>query len=1069
MKNPGNSGKPRKAVVEVCSTLHQTYAGFIPALVEALTRVLEAPPGPEASYDCKRGAACLLTELFLCRAHNDTEAILGMVKTLAKTFMGGGAVTKEPALEAGALLVAFARMRGSPAREEQYGIPETLQEPIEIPEGLEVPDTTSRLVCLAEARVALARRELEGVASAVQPSARFSSFKELDAKLQSGLEHCSKGMAEAFVEQGSCLRDLEAAKAKNVASHGACTESLRLRHKEAKRLFEALKKNAEGMAEALGEERPTMSEDCTAEDEADSNIFIMRSSDLDNIEGEKLFDCEEARLFYEELPNVAHLAAELHTHPGQEGGEADDGGLGQPRGALEEPSGKMEDWGVHVQQMKLLENGTETDSDRRDRLLLQLPKVTGREECDDLSIQLCRLCSKFSHVDSKSSRMAVYKALYPCPWRQMELVPYYARVAATLAQEMPEDFKDSLASHVQRDFFRMCSTKMQYTVEPRICNARMVAELTKFQIMPPIVALKCFRALLDDFSHHNIDVVAALLESVGGFLYRNPATYLRMRNILDILMKLKTVKNLDPRQEHLIDNAYYTCVPPNQTAKKYLGSPLEEYIRDLLSRQARGTVNDVARQLRKMNWDEHQNVAFLVHTMLDVSQGRYSRVPWLARLTHSIGKYRRDFPVFLLDALLEEIRCGLETNSSSMMQTRVAQMRFLGILGGHTGGGRQVVCPLPVVLKALHLIISFGNIGDTNISEAFDPPMDFFRVRLVVSALEGLREAGNMIEENYGRYSVLRRFLLHFRLYILQKGEPPVDLAQRIDDIYAIFWDEKEKPSTATVDAAAAAVRDCEQKGFFEKLTDFSRNGGAKDTFGPSPESDMSEGSEDEDSIGGGLLGSDDEGEGGSSTSGSEVYDSSKGFYGVLQNGGSDSESLESLSSDEGFDECDLSCSASLSGDSNAGDQPTEKDLAEFDRELKSLMQESVGAAKLQPTVVNMVAAPTTAFVRASSTDPRGPGGETDDPVGNAAVQPSMLFHFMARRGGKTFTRELEVPLENKIAQASQNRDAEAAEERSEIKRLVLKSRQQQVEDEEQLVGTVLLSTWQHKSSHAGG
>jgi hypothetical protein len=271
------------------------------------------------------------------------------------------------------------------------------------------------------------------------------------------------------------------------------------------------------------------------------------------------------------------------------------------------------------------------------------------------------------------------------------------------------------------------------------------------------------------------------------------------------------------------------------------------------------------------------------------------------------------------------------------------------------------------------------------------------------------------------------------------------------------------------VDAAAAAVRDCEQKGFFEKLTDFSRNGGAKDTFGPSPESDMSEGSEDEDSIGGGLLGSDDEGEGGSSTSGSEVYDSSKGFYGVLQNGGTDSESLESLSSDEGFDECDLSCSASLSGDSNAGDQPTEKDLAEFDRELKSLMQESVGAAKLQPTVVNMVAAPTTAFVRASSTDPRGPGGETDDPVGNAAVQPSMLFHFMARRGGKTFTRELEVPLENKIAQASQNRDAEAAEERSEIKRLVLKSRQQQVEDEEQLVGTVLLSTWQHKSSHAGG
>merc|ERR1719420_431749 len=159
---------------------------------------------------------------------------------------------------------------------------------------------------------------------------------------------------------------------------------------------EALQKNAVGMAEALGVEPPTMIEDCTAEVEADSNIFIMRSSDLENIEGEKVFDTEEARSFYEELPDAAHLVAELRTHSGETGGATDDGDLAQAGGAPEEPSGELEDWEVCAQQEKLLEEGAETDSDRLERLLLRLPKLTGKEECDDLSILLCRLCSKFS-------------------------------------------------------------------------------------------------------------------------------------------------------------------------------------------------------------------------------------------------------------------------------------------------------------------------------------------------------------------------------------------------------------------------------------------------------------------------------------------------------------------------------------------------------------------------------------------------------------------------------------------------------------------------------------------------
>lgn len=48
------------------------------------------------------------------------------------------------------------------------------------------------------------------------------------------------------------------------------------------------------------------------------------------------------------------------------------------------------------------------------------------------------------------------------------------------------------------------------------------------------------------------------------FLYRQMLTHGRMKSFLEVMMKLKKVKHLDPRQEALIDNAFYTCCPPER-------------------------------------------------------------------------------------------------------------------------------------------------------------------------------------------------------------------------------------------------------------------------------------------------------------------------------------------------------------------------------------------------------------------------------------------------------------------------------------------------------------------------
>lgn len=76
-----------------------------------------------------------------------------------------------------------------------------------------------------------------------------------------------------------------------------------------------------------------------------------------------------------------------------------------------------------------------------------------------------------------------------------------------------------------------------------------------------------FQACLDDFSHHNIDVACNLLETCGRFLYRSSETTVRMGNMLEILMRLKNVKNLDPRHSTLVENAYYLCKPPERSAR----------------------------------------------------------------------------------------------------------------------------------------------------------------------------------------------------------------------------------------------------------------------------------------------------------------------------------------------------------------------------------------------------------------------------------------------------------------------------------------------------------------------
>lgn len=172
-----------------------------------------------------------------------------------------------------------------------------------------------------------------------------------------------------------------------------------------------------------------------------------------------------------------------------------------------------------------------------------------------------------------------------------------------------------LLSMLEEEFNFLINKKDQIKIETKIRNIRFIGELCEFKIAPSGLALK---ACLDDFSHHNIDMACNLLETCGRFLYRSPETTIRMSNMLEILRRLKTVKNLDPRHSTILENAYYLCKPPERSCRvSKTRPPLHQYIRNLLfSDLDKSTVQHVLRQLRKLHWAECEK--YLVKCLLKV-------------------------------------------------------------------------------------------------------------------------------------------------------------------------------------------------------------------------------------------------------------------------------------------------------------------------------------------------------------------------------------------------------------------------------------------------------------------
>ncbi|KAF6041633.1 UPF2 [Bugula neritina] len=373
-----------------------------------------------------------------------------------------------------------------------------------------------------------------------------------------------------------------------------------------------------------------------------------------------------------------------------------------------------------------------------DKFLSDLPTCVNRELIDRAAQDFC-----MSH-NTKSNRKRLVKVLFNVARTRYDLLPFYARLAATLYPCMP-DVSTELCNYLTLDFRHLVRKKDQIKIETKIKTVRFIGELVKFGMYTKTDVLKCLKMLMFDFTHHNIDMACALLETCGRYLYRSPDSHHRTRIYLEVMMRKKTALSLDIRYNTLIENAFYYCNPPSsQNLVRENRPPKHEYIRRLLYKDLNKlSTEKILRQMRKLDWKDPDLKDFATNSLTAI--------------------WNEDVVVQVVDGVLEFIRTDMEINFPKYNQRRVCMVKYLGELYNFR------LVDSAVIFKTLYSFITFGVSYDNDMPSLLDPPPHLFRLRLTCVLLD-------TCGQYFDRGSTKRKldyFLIYFQKYLWFKKASP--------------------------------------------------------------------------------------------------------------------------------------------------------------------------------------------------------------------------------------------------------------------------------------------------------
>lgn len=483
------------------------------------------------------------------------------------------------------------------------------------------------------------------------------------------------------------------------------------------------------------------------EEKRHSSVEDLTDSELDIVstptptELISLWEDEETQKFYEEFPNLSNYVPDKNKK------------LDEP----EEPEGENNT----KKSLSDIKDAVDVEVPTGSKVVFetfieQLPKCVNREMIDNLAIEF------LINLNTKNNRKKLVKALFSVPRTRIDLLPFYTRLVAILNPLMPEVAVE-LCSLLKNDFRYNVKKKDQINIEIKLKDVRYIGELVKFNLMAKSEALHCFKMLLNDFTHHHIEMGCALLETAGRFLFRSPDSHHRTKIYLEQMMRVKSVSALRPVYVTMIENAYYFVNPTDSPAIMKKQRPiLHEFIRHLLYNELKDAPekeNMILSLLKQMDWENLAEKNYLIKCLTEAWNVTYPMISDLACLVAAFVDYDDSIGTRVVDGVMENIRVSLETNLVKFNQRRIAMIKYFGELYNYR------LIESNDVFKILYSLVSFGVVYDPDFYSTFDPPQNLFRLRLICVLLD---TCGEFFNRGPGKLK-MDCFILYFQYYFWLK------------------------------------------------------------------------------------------------------------------------------------------------------------------------------------------------------------------------------------------------------------------------------------------------------------
>uniref|UniRef100_A0A4W3J7N9 Regulator of nonsense transcripts 2 n=1 Tax=Callorhinchus milii TaxID=7868 RepID=A0A4W3J7N9_CALMI len=771
--------------VHLCSLFHLRYVDFAPLLLQAWKKHFEARREEKTPNISKlRTDLRFIAELTIVGIFTDKEG-LSLIYEQLKNIINADRDSHTHV----SVVISFCRHCGD-----------------------DIPGLVTRKMKLASEKYSLSFPPSE-IINAEKQQPFMNLLREYFTSLT---KHLKKDHRE--------LQNLERQNRRILHSKGELSEDRHKQYEEFATSYQKLLANTQSLTDLLDENMPELPQDKSAQEEHGTGIDIFTPGkpgeyDLDG----GIWEDEDARNFYENLIDLKVFVPAILFKDNE---KSKDSSKEEPKDPKDAKDSKevapaeeldlelenldindeiMEDEGVDEPEdltQKILEEHEQEDEETStgshlklivDAFLQQLPNCVNRDLIDKAAMDFCM------NMNTKANRRKLVRALFTVPRQRLDLLPFYARLVATLHPCM-SDLAEDLCAMLKGDFRFHVRKKDQINIETKNKTVRFIGELTKFKMFMKNDSLHCLKMLLSDFSHHHIEMACTLLETTGRFLFRSPESHLRTSVLLEQMMRKKQAMHLDARYVTMVENAYYYCNPPpvEKTVRKKR-PPLQEYIRKLLYKDlSKVTTEKVLRQMRKLAWQDPEVKEYVINCMINIWNVKYNSIHCVANLLAGLVPYQEDVGIHVVDGVLEDIRLGMEVNQPKFNQRRISSVKFLGELYNY----RMVESA--VIFRILYSFITFGVSTDGS-ATPLDPPEHLFRIRLVCTLLD---TCGQYFDRGSSKRK-LDCFLVYFQRYIWwkktlavwTKDHPfPIDVDYMISDILELLR-PKMKFCSSTEDA----------------------------------------------------------------------------------------------------------------------------------------------------------------------------------------------------------------------------------------------------------------------------